>query len=92
MLAKIESLLATNQVLSAKQLAKQLEIDEQTLAPMMQLLIKRNKVLKHENNGCSGGCGCTVEASVSYQWLVTKNNQTKNAHIAVMPSIVLVND
>lgn len=88
MLAKIESLLATNQVMSAKQLAKQLVLAPTTLEPMMQLLIKRGKVKQIENKGCSGGCGCTVEAELVYQWQQATKQPTNT--VSVMPPVMVL--
>ncbi len=69
MLAEIQKQLAINEVMTEKQLVKQLKTNAAALTPMMRLLIKRGLVEKITSGNCAGSCGCVNAAVYAYRWL-----------------------
>ncbi len=69
MLAEIQKQLAINEIMTEKQLVKQLNTSVDALTPMMMLLIKRGLVEKVVSGNCAGSCGCVNASVQAYRWL-----------------------
>jgi hypothetical protein len=76
MLVQIQLQLATNEVITEKKLASELNISCDALSPMLELLCKRGLVEKISSGNCAGGCGCVAAKVLAYRWLGEQNKVT----------------
>ncbi len=68
MLEKIKTLLVTNEMMTAKVLARELNTSEQALQGMLQLLISRGQIEILTGGDCKGSCGCVNSETQAYRW------------------------
>ncbi len=72
MLAQIQKLLVTNEIMTRQALARQLAMDEQALMGMLKLLLQRGQIELIQGGDCEGSCGCVSAKVEAYRWLEKK--------------------
>ncbi|WP_371373175.1 FeoC-like transcriptional regulator [Thalassotalea aquiviva] len=68
MLEAIKTQLVTNDIMTAKALARALGTSEQALSGMLQLLLQRGQIETVVGGDCEGSCGCVAAKVEAYRW------------------------